>query len=68
MSDLWALFFANSVVKQAYEIYGQEDVDAAINQELQFCLDEITMEKIEKLIKHAKETEEIEREQGRPIE
>ncbi len=56
MSDLWGLFWGpNKVAQKAYKKHSQDDVDAAIIRELQFCLDDMTTEQIEKIITDLKE-------------
>lgn len=60
MSDLWGEFFSNGTVKKIQEKYGQELAEAAIHQELQMHLDELTFEQIEKHVKQIKESIEDE--------
>jgi len=56
MSDLWGLFWGpNDVAKKICIKYGQEIGEAAIVRELQFCLDDITEEQIERIIENMKE-------------
>lgn len=64
MSNLWSLFFSNSATKKAYEQYDQDDVDAAIIQELQFCVDDLTFAKIKKRINNIKEAVALEEEEA----
>ena len=55
MANLWSLFYHTPITSEMYKEYDQDDVDAAIIQELQFHIDEVTKKQIEKILREIKE-------------